>query len=182
MLCLARFCSKASVVEEKPASLHVRRRLLALLAHFFLRLRDQVEAYTATAQFASPLIRITSVLTHTLTTHTALTAHIFRTTESPIAGPARFPELVRLVRLVRTFLHWDQHGERTVVAGWRHLNRQQVTYSASSSSSVVRHTDGRLSRDVTKHPTIAQPRIRVPHTPGFPVGLGGDGRTSCGFP
>jgi hypothetical protein len=33
---------------------------------------------------------------------TALIAHIFRTTESPIAGPARFPDLVRLVR---TFLH-----------------------------------------------------------------------------
>ena len=134
MLCLARFCSKASVVEEKLVSLHVRRRLLA---HFFLRLRDQVEAYTATAQFGSPLIRITSVLTHPLTTHTAFTAHIFRTTESPIAGPARFPELVRLVRLVRTFLHRDQHGERTVVAGWRHLNQQQVTYSAYSSSSAL---------------------------------------------
>jgi hypothetical protein len=63
MFCLARFCSKASVVGEKPASLHVRRRLIALIAHFFLRLRDQVETYIATAQFASPLIRITSVLT-----------------------------------------------------------------------------------------------------------------------
>jgi hypothetical protein len=30
-------------------------------------------------------------------------------------------------------------------------------------ASVVRHTDGRLSRDATKRPTIALPRTRVAH-------------------
>jgi hypothetical protein len=65
------------------------------------------------------------MLTHPLTTHTTLTARIFRATESPIQGPARFPDLVRLVRLVRTFLHRDQHRERTVVAGWHHLYQQR---------------------------------------------------------
>jgi hypothetical protein len=120
MSCLARFCSKDSVIEEKPPSLHLRRALIALLAHFFLRLRDQAEAYTATAQFGSPIIRITSTLTHPLT---ALVAHVFRTTESPIACPACFPDLGRLVR---TFLHRDQHGERTGrVAGSHHLNQQR---------------------------------------------------------
>jgi hypothetical protein len=62
------------------------------------------------------------MLTHPLIALTALIAHIFRTTESPIACPARFPDLVRLVR---TFLQRDQHGERTVVAGWHHLNQQR---------------------------------------------------------
>jgi hypothetical protein len=55
-----RFWGKASVVQEKPASLRVRRglfALIALFAHFFLRLRDQSEAYTATAQFGSPLMQ-----------------------------------------------------------------------------------------------------------------------------
>jgi hypothetical protein len=50
----------------------------------------------------------------------ALFARIFWTTESPIAGSAPFPDLVRLVR---TFLQEDRHGERTVVAGWHHLNQ-----------------------------------------------------------
>jgi hypothetical protein len=58
-------CSKASVIEEKAASPHVRRGTFiafALFSHFFARLRDQAEAYTATAQFGSPLIRITRML------------------------------------------------------------------------------------------------------------------------
>jgi hypothetical protein len=79
MSCLSRYWSKASVIEEKAASLHVRTGLIALIA---------------------------------------LIAHIFRTTESPIAGSAPFPDLFRIVRLVRPFLHWGQHRERTVVAGW----------------------------------------------------------------
>ena len=49
---------------------------------------------------------------------TPLIAHVFWTPESPVAGPARFPALVR------TFLHGNQHGQRTVVAGWHHLNQQ----------------------------------------------------------
>ena len=56
---------------------------------------------------------------------TALFAHIFWTPESPIAGPARLPDLVRFVRFVRTFLQGNRHGQRTVVAGWRHLNQQR---------------------------------------------------------
>jgi hypothetical protein len=43
MFSLAKFWSKASVIEEKAASLHVRIGLIALIAlfaHFFLRLRD----------------------------------------------------------------------------------------------------------------------------------------------
>jgi hypothetical protein len=65
------------------------------------------------------------MLTHPLIELTALIAHIFRTTESSIAGPARFPDLVRFVRLVRTFLHRDQHGKGKFFAGWRHLNQQR---------------------------------------------------------
>jgi hypothetical protein len=38
------------------------------------------------------------MLRHPLSAHSALSARIFRTTESPIAGPAPFPDLVRLVR------------------------------------------------------------------------------------
>ena len=48
------------------------------------------------------------MLRHPLIALTALIAHIFRTTDSPIAGPVPFPDLVRLVRLVRTFLQRDQ--------------------------------------------------------------------------
>ena len=47
------------------------------------------------------------MLRHPLIALTALIAHIFRTTESPIAGPSRLG-LVRLVRFVRTFLHTQQ--------------------------------------------------------------------------
>jgi hypothetical protein len=105
---VARFCSQASALEGKPASPHVRRGFFRLLrfVRIFLRLRDQAEAYTPTAQFGSPSIRITSML-RPLKAHMALMAHTFRTTESPIAGPSRL-DLVRFVRFFLTFLHTQQ--------------------------------------------------------------------------
>jgi uncharacterized membrane protein len=79
------------------------------------------------------------MLRHPLIALIALFAHIFRTTESPIAGPAPFPDLVRLVRLVRTFLQRDRHGERTVVAGWHHLNGL-MALMALMAHTFPRHT------------------------------------------
>jgi hypothetical protein len=59
MFCLSRFWSRASVTRARSASLHLRRRLLALLAHFFSGIGDRTEGYTATAQIGGrPLKRI----------------------------------------------------------------------------------------------------------------------------
>ena len=114
------------------------------------------------------LIFSSAQCSHTpLTALTALTAHIFRTTESPIAGPARFPDLVRLVR---TFLHRDQHGERTVVAGSHHLN-QAVTYSAYSAFSAL--FSGPKSRKPSI-PPIKALKVHKAHT--FPPTHGNRGR------
>jgi ParB-like nuclease domain len=86
----------AQVLEWQLIELPARR--CSAYSAFLLRPRAQAEADTANAQVGSPLLKITSTLTPPYRAYRAY----FPETESPIAGPARFPDLVRLVR---TFLH-----------------------------------------------------------------------------
>jgi hypothetical protein len=53
-------------------------------------------------------------------------AYFFRTMEPPIAGPARFPGLISLISLISHISATGQHGERTAVAGWRHVNQRSL--------------------------------------------------------
>jgi hypothetical protein len=94
--------------------------LCALCAFFALFFEGYVtrQSLYGDCTARQPSIRIRSMLRQPLS---RLPRIFFRTTESPIAGPARFPDLVSLVRLIRTFLQRDQHGKRS--AGWRHLNQ-----------------------------------------------------------
>ena len=80
------------------------------------------------------------MLRHPLIALIALFAHIFRTTESPIAGPAPFPDLVRLVRLVRTFLQRDRHGHRLFMI--EKAQKHQILSNFTKTEPSTTHTRG----------------------------------------
>jgi hypothetical protein len=94
----------------KPARKKGTFRAFRAFRALFFGIGDQVEAYTATAQFGSSLIRITSMLIHPLPRIPRLPRILSGQLNRRSLDPARFTDLVRLVSLSSLSSHISTPG------------------------------------------------------------------------